>query len=343
MTYTPNFTDARVKRRVISAIKNVEFHLKPNQVYSLSQSLRQKWFGMISNPLSQWLDQTLLETASSYFNMSSGQCKKYRLRKSAIPHLKQQLGIETAFEPTTDLLDKIESGNFDYVEKSDRWYADAQFIPSKIRGDLLANAGYRYKYDIKAAAPTVLLQRAKQVDPDFQAPAMTAYILDRTTIRQQIAQEATVTVEQVKTVLNSLLQGSVLSTWGNNKLYCMLNQDYDVVQRLKQSPTLTALRADIKGIWQCLRSEFPDEYIQDKNGKQRRRKLSGKTKSAYYRKFEKEIAKVIQRSLRKQNSRFLWIHDGWQSDQMTDTSELQAQVRRKTGFVVDIDWEIYED
>lgn len=343
MTYQPRLTDPRVRRRVVEAIRQVDHFLKPNQVHSLSQSLRRQWFGTTSNPLSQWLDQTLLETVDPHFNMNTGLCKKYRLRASALNNLKQQLGIETTYQLAPQLLDTIQTGDFDYVEKSDRWYSEAQFIPSKIRGDLLANAGYRYKYDIKAAAPTVLLQRAQQVNHNFQAPALTAYIQDRTAIRNRIAQEATVTVEQVKTVLNALLQGSFLSTWGNNKLYCVLNQDYDVVQRLKSSATLTAIRSDIRNLWQCLRDEFPVEYTTDKNSRQRRRKLSGRTKSAYYRKFERQIATVIQRSLRKQHSRFLWIHDGWQSDQMTDIVDLQSQVRRKTGFLIDIDWEIYED
>ena len=116
-----------------------------------------------------------------------------------------------------------------------------------------------------------------------------------------------------------------------------------MVSRLKLSTTLQELKTDIKRLWQCLRDEFEREYFQDKNGNTRCRKLSARTKSAYYRKFEKEIATIIKRSLRKQKSRFLWIHDGWQSDQMTDISELRAQVRRTTGFVIDIDWEIYEN
>lgn len=342
MSYQPKLTDPRVQRRVIAGVRAVEKYVKPNQVYTISQSQRAKWFGMISNPLSVWLDQQLLETVDPYFNMSTGQCKKYRLNESAFANLKSQLGLES-YTPSTEIQQQIESGNFEYNEKSDRWYSEAQYIPSKIRGKLLANAGYRYKYDIEAAAPTILLQRAQQIRPDFQAPALQQYIQDRTQVRNQIAAEASATQDQVKLVLNAVLQGSFLSTHSTSKLFDVLNQDYALVSRLKLSTTLQELKTDIKRLWQCLRNEFEREYFEDKNGTKRCRKLSARTKSAYYRKYENEVAKVIQRVLKKQKSRYLWIHDGWQSDQMTDPNELQTQIRRKTGFVVRIDYEVYQD
>jgi hypothetical protein len=123
----------------------------------------------------------------------------------------------------------------------------------------------------------------------------------------------------------------------------VLNQDYALVARLKSSVTLNNLRDDIKRLWQCLRDEFPREYITDKNGCTRARKLTAREKSAYYRKFENEVAQVIKKSLRKQKLRFLWVHDGWQCDNMVDPNAIQQQVRRQTGFVIKLDWETYED
>jgi hypothetical protein len=207
----------------------------------------------------------------------------------------------------------------------------------------LANAGYRYKYDIEAAAPTILLQRAQQICPDFQAPALQAYIDDRTTTRSQIATESNSTVDHVKLVLNAVLQGSVLSTHSTSKLFDVLNHDYALIGRLKTSQTLNDLRDDIKRLWQCLRDEFPREQFSDKNGCMRTRKLSARQKSAYYRKFENEVARVIQKSLRRQKLRFLWVHDGWQCDKAVDPNELVQRVRRQTGFVIKLDCGVFED
>jgi hypothetical protein len=343
MTYTPNFSDPRSRRRAVAAIEAVERCIKPQQVYSIAQSQRRAWFGTLSNPLSNWLDSHLLATADPHWNMATGQCIKYRLREQNLHELKLDLGITSTYIPTPEVQHQIATGEFEYQLKSDRWYTTAQFINSRVRGPLLANAGYRYAYDIEAAAPTILLQRAQQCKIDFEAPALQAYIDDRTSIRNQIANEASCTTDQIKRVMNALLQGSIISTWGNNKLFCALDQDYALVERLKQSQTLIAIRGDIKAVWQCLRDEFPRDKSIDKNGSLRCRRLSARQKSAYYRQFENQIARVIQKALRKQKLRFLWVHDGWQCDQAIDPVELTQQVRRQTGFVIKLDYAVFED
>jgi hypothetical protein len=297
----------------------------------------------LSNPVSRWLDSYLLEPADPYFNMSTGQCIKYRLRYPNLQQLKSELGIDATYTATVEIQQQIATGEFDYEIKSNRWYTAAQFIPSQVRGRLLANSGYSYRYDIEAAAPTILLQRAQQIREDFSAPALSDFIANRTQVRQQIAQEAQATVEQVKTVINAVLQGSVITSWSNNKLFCALNYDYPLVERLKLSATLNALRDDIRCLWQCLRDEFPREYQIDRNGTRRCRRLSAREKSAYYRQYENQIAQVIQRYLRKHKLRFLWVHDGWQCDNMLDPNDIQYEVKRQTGFVIRLDWEIYQD
>lgn len=343
MTYTPNFRDPRNRRRAVSAIEALERCIKPRQVYSIAQSQRRAWFGTLSNPLSHWLNSHLLDTADPHWNMATGQCIKYRLREQNLNELKQDLGITSTYTPTSEIQTQIESGDFEYQVKSDRWYTTAQFIPSRIRGPLLANAGYRYAYDIEAAAPTILIQRAQQIRTDFQAPAIENFINDRTAVRSQIATEASCTTDQVKLVINAVLQGSVLSTHSSSKLFDVLNHDYALIGRLKTSVTLHNLRDDIKRLWRCLRDQFPREKFSDKNGCVRTRKLSARQKSAYYRQFENQVAQVIQKSLRKQNIRFLWVHDGWQCDKALDPVELIQRVRTQTGFVIKLDWAVYED
>lgn len=343
MTYSPNLRDPRNIRRITAAIQAIERYVKPNQVYTIAQSQRRAWFGNLSNPLSRWIDQHLLEVVDPYFNMATGQCIKYRLREQNLNQLKSDIGICTLYTPPVEIQQQIESGAFEYELKSDRWFAAAQFIASGIRGPLLANAGYRYAYDIEAAAATLLLQRARQISPGFEAAHLDAYIQDRNAIRNQIALEATTSTDTVKLVINAVLQGSILSTHSSSKLFDALNQDYALVQRLKSSQTLTAIRTDIKMMWQCLRDQLPREYITDKKGCERLRKLSARDKSAYYRSYENQVAQVIKRYLKQKKLRFLWVHDGWQCDKAIDPVELCARVRQQTGFVIKLDCGVFED
>lgn len=343
MTYTPNFGDPRTQRRIAAAVTAIQRHIKPGRVYAIAQSQRRTWFGNLSNPLSSWLDQNLLEVADPYFNMSTGQCIKYRLRDQDLVNLMTQTGITNTYEPSSDVQQQIQTGDFDYDLKSDRWYTAAQFIPSHIRGPLLANAGYRYAYDIEAAAPTLLLQQAQHVRPDFCAPGLTAYIQDRNTVRDQIAQQTTTSSDIVKQVINAVLQGSILSTHSSSKLFDALNQDYGLVQRLRTSHTLTAIRKDISVVWQCLRDQFPRDYITTSSGSKRLCRLTARQKSSYYRLLEKQVATTIKKYLKQQGVRHLWVHDGWQCDKAIDPVELCARVRQQTGFVIQLDCAVFED
>ena len=343
MITKPDFNDPRNRARALTAIQFAETFFKRNQSRAISRSLFYTNLGNTSRNPGAWLKNFLFEVADDHYNMATGQCKKYRVKPNSTQALRQQLGLEQESDTAPEIQEQIQSGEFEYQEKSDRYYNQVQFIPSGRRKRLLAENGYRYLYDIEAAAPTVLYQRAQQVNANFAAPALHNYILNRTQMRQQIAIEASVSVEQTKLVINAVLQGSVLSTYHASRLYHEMDYDYALIQRLKQSQTLTALRKDIKSLWQCLRGEFEREYYLDKNNVKKTKRLSSRDKSAYYRRLENEVARVIQKYLRQQRIRFLWVHDGWQSDNVIDPNELIARVRQQTGFVIQLDYTMLEE
>ena len=344
MTYSPNFNDPRIVRAAKKALNFVEIYTKSTLVSWISQRELYKHFGNTSRPLGRWLQAQLLVTRDNYFNPLTGQCKKYSKNKQGVDLVKQLINEpDFAAEIPQDIMDQIHSGDFEYEEKSNRYFTPAQFIPRRLRDSILNNAGYKYHYDIEAAAPRMLLQRAQQINRDLTLLHLESYIADRSTLRQQLAEECRITQDQAKTVINAVLQGSVISKYKDSKLFLELNSDYDAVTRLQNSEPMQNLRDDIKLLWQTLKCEFPKRTIVDCRGRTRSVRITSKQKSGYYRELEQQVAKIIRKTLTKNTARYLWIHDGWRCDKAIDPSEIESEVRRQTGFVIKLDWTIYED
>jgi len=342
MTYTPNFGDPRIQARCTKVLNFVELYITTNKTAWIARQEFYKHFGNTSRPLGKYLKNTILDTTDNWFNQATGECKKYRLNIAGLNHVKTLAGLEQ-FVPDLDAEfdQQLTTGDFEYSAKSDRLYNPIQQIPKRTRAPLLANRGYRYNYDIEAAAPTLLLQRAQQIDHTAEFPALNHYISDRSQIRADIALACEISQTQVKFVINAILQGAVITCYQHSKIFHELNCDYDAIRRLQHDVTIQALKLDIKKLWQVLRGDLPTRHIVTKSGKTRRARLSGRDKSGYYRALESQVGKAIQKSLRKQRIKFLWIHDGWACDAITDPRALETQVRRATGYTIKIDYEVF--
>ena len=344
MTYTPNFRDPRIVRAAKKALSYVELYTKSTVVSWISQRELYKHFGNTSRPLGRWLQTQLLVTRDNYFNPLTGQCKKYSKRKEGVELVKQLIN-EPDFEAVipNDIQQSIITGDFVYTDKSNRSWTPAQFIPRRQRDSMLNNEGYRYHYDIEAAAPRMLVQRAKFFDPNLKLPHLDDYINNRSQVRDVIAKNCGITKEQAKTVVNAVLQGSVISKYRNGKLFMALNQDYDAVTRLQNDITTQNLVKDIRALWQALKCEFPVKYLTDSLGRTKSVRITSKQKSGYYRELEEQVGKVIRKILKKESVRYLWIHDGWRCDKVLDPARIESEVRRKTGLVIKLEWTIYEE
>jgi hypothetical protein len=344
MTYTPNFGDPRIQARCTKVLNFVELYITTNKTAWIARQEFYKHFGNTSRPLGKYLKHTILDTTDNWFNQATGECKKYRLNIAGLNHVKTLAGLEQ-FVPTidTELDQQLTTGDFEYSAKSDRLYNPIQNITRRIRQPLLANRGYRYNYDIEAAAPTVLLQRAQQIDPDVNFPALENYVLNRSVVRQQLAKSCEISQTQVKFVINAMLQGAVISCYEHGKIFQELHSDYDAVKRLQHNDQIQAIKQDIRVLWSILRQDLPERHITLKSGKTRRARLNGRDKSGYYRAIESQVGKVIQKALRKHKIKFLWIHDGWACDGIIDPRALETQVRRSTGYTIKIDYEVFGD
>jgi hypothetical protein len=322
----------------------VELYITTNKTAWIARQEFYKHFGNTSRPLGRYLKDTILDTTDNWFNQATGECKKYRLNIAGLNHVKTLAGLEQ-FVPTidTELDQQLTTGDFEYSAKSDRLYNPIQNITRRIRQPLLANRGYRYNYDIEAAAPTVLLQRAQQIDPDVKFPALENYVLNRSLVRQQLAKSCEISETNVKFVINAMLQGAVISCYEHGKIFQELQNDYDAVRRLQHNNQIQAVKQDIKHLWTILKRDFPERLTTLKSGKTRRARLNGRDKSGYYRAIESQVGKVIQKALRKHKIKFLWIHDGWACDGVIDPRALETQVRRSTGYTIRIDYEVSGD
>lgn len=340
--YEPNFNDPRIRATATKCLNFVELYVRSNTKW-IARNEMYRHFGDTSKPLGRYLKNLVLITADDYYNYQTGQCKKYRRNADGVRELKRLLGIET-FVPTidADLEQQIATGEFEYETKSNREFNPVQFVPREIRGPLLANHGYRYNYDIVAAAPTLLLQRARQLTPDLQTPALTRYIENRTEMRDQIARECDLTPKQVKSVINAMLHGAYISKNSYSQILQDLNYDYAAIERLQANEIVSQLRLDVRELWRSLRVLFPERFMTNCRGHRVRVRLTGRDKSALYRELEDQVGRVIRKYLKRNCVRVLWIHDGWCSDKVIDTNELCSEVRRQTGFVIELDWAVYE-
>jgi hypothetical protein len=300
-------------------------------------------FSDTSKPLGRWLKNLVLITQDDYFNLETGVCKRYRRNAPGVAQLRQLLGLEH-FEPqlTPALQQQVDTGAFEYEAKSDRLFNPMQYIARERRDSILANHGYRHNYDIKGAAPRLLLQHAQKSCPDFEAPALTYYIENTTQAREQIAHDCGITTDHVKAIVNAMLHGAYISRNSHSQILQQLNYDYQAIDQLKACELVQNLRDDIRGLWQRLRDQFPVRYATNRRGHDYRVRLTGRDKSGLYRQLESTVGGAIRRYLKQHSVRHLWIHDGWCSDKAVDTAELCALVRRQTGFVIELDWTVYE-
>jgi hypothetical protein len=344
MTYTPNFNDPRIVRAARRALTFVELYTKNTAVDWISSRELYKHFGNTTRPLGRWLKAQMLVTRDNYFNPLTGACKKYSKCSEGVALVKQLIN-EPDFTPEIkpEIMEQIKTGLFPYVDKSNRSFTPAQYIPSRIRDKKLNNEGYRYHYDIEAAAPRMLLQRAQQINRDLKLPHLEHYILNRSQVRDDISKNCGITSDQAKTVINAVLQGSVISKYRHSKLFMALNQDYRAVTRLQNDITTQNLVKDIRVLWRTLKCEFPVRYSTDKNGKTKSVRIDSRQKSGYYRELEEQVGKIIRKILNKDSVRYLWIHDGWRCDKVIDPALIETEVRRKTGLVIKLEWSIYEE
>ena len=335
MTYTPNPKNKAFIRRANLAIKFVDRYVSTTPK-PLAQSFIEdaRHLGSHRNELSQWLKAELLDCVDSHWNHQTGKCKKYVLNKAGYQRVVALLNGNVTTSLTSDEQLQLATGEFAYVDKSERSYTWLQCYPKSKRDSILNNHGYLYHYDIEAAAPTLLLQQALMLNPQLKVPKLDYYVNNRQVIRDKIAKACHISEEQVKRVINSILQGGIVSRWDTNKTFNgILLRNYRAVCALNTNTDIIAIKQDISKLWSSLKADITGSS----------KRLRARDKAKYYRELEQGVGKTIKRLLKKNSVRWLWIHDGWACDKAMDPNEIVRQVQRATGFDIKLDWTKYED
>lgn len=341
MTYTPNFNDPRVRSRCEKAL-NWLYDFRSDKPSRLSTRLIDKYLGSQRNDLSKWLRNQVLVVEDDHYNYLTGKCKTYVRNKAGIAELEALLGGSVTVPLKPVLQQQLDTGEIEYTEKSDRLFSPIQYIPKKVRKPLLSRQGYRYNYDIKCAAPTLIKQHAIKLGLSEETTALDAYISDRSSIRAKIARECNLTEEQVKKIINGLLNGARLSCSYESSIWHLVDCDRVKFNLLKENKEILSLKEDFKKCWRVIEGHYPREYLTDKNGNTRKKVFGSKRKSQVYRELEISVIKEIQRYMKKKKIKGVLIHDGWTCDTMIDPDEVRTLIKTKLGYVIDIDIEVCE-
>lgn len=347
MTYTPNFADPRVQRRIRRAIGFASGAVNPDRSRPWSTRYIDKWFGVQSNPLSRYLREQLLIVTDNHWNKDNGKCKEYRLNTAGVNHLLAQLDQDNTqlhhivVEVTqTEYTEELQSGNFTYNDKSSRLWHPLQNFRRAVKLDVLNHAGYQYHYDIECCAMTLIHQYSQQIPEVMQGKkwqqgpmdlylfALRDYLRDRTGIRNQLAQDTAIEPETIKRIINALLAGARLSANPTTEIYRLLQGDVARIQFLQQHEYLTQLRADIKTCW-----DYIKPTMSRRTGHSNRLiPISSRQKWGVYFDLERQVLNEIRAFLCETHNRHFLEHDGWSCADPVDLETLRERIKENTGF-----------
>lgn len=338
MTYKPNFNDPRCLRRIHRALGFVNTAFSDIEPRAWSSRYIDRYLGQQNNDLGKYLRNTLLIAVDHYYNMETGVCKKYLQNKEGIKSIYESLGIKRSVNIDT-FEQELSSGDFEYYTKSDRDWHPLQHMPSSLRKSLMAKYGYQYEYDIQCCAPTLLYQYARRFcGLDKRLEHIEAYLADRTTYRQIIADKLLIETKVVKQIITAVFAGAPLSHYYASQCLQLLEGRHQHLDVLKL--VLKDLVADIRVLWHHIGQYETRSYITTKTGQMRLKPLRGRDKWSVYFRLEREVMSSVRTYMKKKSIRYFNEHDGWRSDVVIDIEELRSYVRSSTGYVILIDWTI---
>jgi len=331
MNYKPNLSDPRVIKRITTAIEWIE-QFVGNKSNWLSTREIDKHFGQGQLLLSKWLRSKLLIEADPHFNWKTGKCKQYARNYDGWSELKQLLnGTPSVRTITPRQQAQLDSAEFEYTEKSNRYFNPLQNLPKRVKRTTFKQAGFNYNYDIVCAAPRLLSQYARKCGMTKATPLLDAYVNDAISLRIQIANETGLTPKEVKLVVNAILQGASITHRYNSSILLELNNRHLLINNLQTNTSIIKLKTEISSLWKSIKLH--------KDVKER---LSPKVKSSIYRELEQDVLKSIERYLKKTNNHYFKEHDGWMCKMIIDETELRSYVRSMTGYSIETTCEIFD-
>lgn len=318
-SYTPNYSDKRVIKRIKNVLSWCNLHLSSTRPSSVHHSEMKKVFGHYANDLTKFLRANLLQQVGTYVvDVSS---YSYMLRAEGYRKLEEAIGEnkqETKdFVAHPDLL----TGKFIYTDKSDRLWHPLQQLKREKKVEFWNAWGLPYDYDIVACAPTVLYQLATKCGMlHLISEPIRDYLANRDTVRQHVANITGCSLPVAKRLINSLFNGARLARNSYCTAFKALNYDEKAMIALQEDELVKKLRFAIKQMWAQLQ----------RNSKMDLKKSSAKW-SIYF-KFERAFLTIITQYCDQNDIRLFTEHDGFRTNKPIDKDALIQLIFDKTGF-----------
>jgi hypothetical protein len=345
MAYHPDFRKSAVRRRAQTALIFVLAFVSPTRPKPLAQVLLAKHLGQAQTPVFRWLKKQLLIVHSNQWNMSTGQCKTYVSNLTGIAYIKGLLKIDPT-DPQLESQYVIDQLKHDwapalarneivYNDSSNRLWHPLQSVKKQYKYPFFAQQGLQFHYDIETAAPRLLVQRARETDPDCKwFDTIDQYINNKQHTRTRIAQECQVDDHTVKVIINALLCGAKLTRRSDSSIYHLINNDPARMIWLQQDPWIQNFRQDITRMWASIFKNESRTYTTIRSGRlagvQRARPWTTRQKWAIYFQEERAVLNAVESYMKRRNIRCFLEHDGWYADQWIDRDQLRAHIEKRT-------------
>lgn len=350
-----NISDPRVKRRCKRALGFALSYTNPTNPKALSTRVIDQYFGQQQNPLSRQLRSLLLIPVDIHYNMNTGKCKQYLRNADGCRQLHQLLDPTTCITAVQNdyvhtVVDEykaeLASGQFNYRDKSNRQWHPLQNIPSEHRKRELSRYGYSHIYDIRCAAPSIILHLARDLGVKLRhTSAIEYYIKNRSKIRHDLARDLNLNVNDVKKLINMLFNGAPVGYRTDLATTQLLRGDTRTIELIKNNEFLQQLRSEIRICWHKLSNHQIDgEYVMQRtyHPDGRKKRISSRDRWHVYFSYERRVMDSVTAYLDKQHARYLIEHDGWSSDIHVDLNELTEHVRSASGIhTIEFDYEYY--
>jgi hypothetical protein len=348
MVYNPNFNNPRVIDRCKLALGFACAVMSETKSHPWSSRYIDEFFGMSTNPLSKYLRKKLLICTDEFYRFNQldpkkNKCKEYILNKEGVRYIRDQLKISnTLIYPSViqvtaqEFKQQLDSGEFNYTDKSDRLWHPLQRYRREYRTQILADFGYLHDYDIQCCAPTLIHQYSQQCGMDQYLFALRKYLADRNTIRNELAAKMELPPEAIKEIINALFAGAIISNNKRSDIYHILNGDRVRIEYLKQDPFITELRSDIKTCWQYI-----TPYLSRRRNTKTNRlvKITSRQKWNVYFDLERVVLNSVRTHLDNLSLRYFLMHDGWSCERELDREVLRDYVKCHTGYDLQFDYE----
>lgn len=351
---TPNFKNKRTQKTITNALGFACARLRDNKRKELHFAEINKEFGQSQSTTGAWLRYKLLTCVDESYSEKHGVCKKYVLNLKGVEEVEtimalngrsynaftglkysknSQLDIELGVEWA---LKRYDYDNFEYDVKTSRYWNPIQHLRKEIRNQALAVNGMTEQYDVECCAQTLMYQTYMRYKKNKPLMMMENYLEARSAIRNKIALDVGIEVDQVKQILTAFNNNGRLTDHFTCKTFKYVNECKDTMNAFNNHPSVKLLKADMSAMWKVLSKHEIEAFYHEDGSKVR---ITGSDKSGFYFATEKRVMDIAYNYLEANNKRYFRLHDAFVTEPITEQQieEIKQLIRTNTNYQIKFD------